>query len=303
MSKKNETNATVNTADYAINAMRTAIINQSVNGVNHAITKAEAVASGTTEERWSQWDIWVGDLRDACQHYAELQADRTISDNSKTLKAAEGKVWAHWRSILKVGEEDLFHKNMFIRRSDVEKLTTFAGNITYVFVPGIGKVPAVTGKNNFRKMVECFLAARIAGNAMLSDAQRDIVKNYNNAVNNEKKQKELLNGSGEEEGLLKAEARKKEAYESVVAALKAANLPEEQINSISMASKNAYEATKEARLDAEKALANAEKTQKDLKEQYDEIVALLDKLEAPQEAPTAAPEKTMSPDEMKNLAK
>ena len=287
--------------EFAVNAMRAAIIAQSLNGVNHAITKDEAVKSGTTEERWNQWVVWVSDLRDACQHYAELQADRNTPEGGKLMKAAEGKVWAQWRSILKVGEENLFHKNMFVRRSDAEKLTAFAGNITYVYVPGKGKVPAVTGKNNFRKMVETFLAARISGNAMLSDAQRDVIKGYTSAVNTEKKMTALLDGEGEEVGLRKTLAVKEEAYNSVVEALKTAGLPAEQIEVISSASKAAYEAVKKEVETAEKAVKNAQDTQKELKEQYEEITGLLDALEAPQEVKTDATVKGLTVEEVKNL--
>ena len=286
--------------EFAVNAMRGAIIAQSLNGVNHAITKDEALKSGATEERWNQWVMWVSDLRDACQHYAELQADRNTPETGKLIKSAEGKVWAQWRSILKVGEENMFHKNMFIRRSDAEKLTTFAGNITYVYVPGKGKVPAVTGKNNFRKMVETFLAARISGNAMLSDAQRDVIKGYTSAVNTERKTTALLDGEGDEVGLRKTLATKEEAYNGVVEALKAAKLPAEQIEVIAAASKAAYEAVKKEVESAEKTVKTAQDTQKELKAQYDEITALLDALEAPQEIKEDKTVKGLTIEEVKN---
>ena len=289
--------------EFAINAMRDAIISQSLNGVNHAITKDEAVKSGTTEERWNQWVMWVSDLRDACQHYAELQADRNTPEVGKLMKAAEGKVWAQWRSILKVGEEDLFHKNMFVRRSDAEKLTAFAGNITYVYVPGKGKVPAVTGKNNFRKMVETFLAARISGNAMLSDAQRDVIKGYTSAVNTEKKMTEVLDGKGDEIGLRKTLTIKEETYNATVEALKAAKLSEEQITAIAAPAKAAYDAVKKEVDTAEKAIKNAQDTQKELKEQYEEITGLLDALEAPQELKADTAVKGLTVEEVKNLTK
>lgn len=289
--------------EFAVNAMRAAIIAQSLNGVNHAITKDEAIKSGTTDERWNQWCVWVSDLRDACQHYAELQADRNTPEGGKLMKAAEGKVWAQWRSILKVGEENLFHKNMFVRRSDAEKLTAFAGNITYVYVPGKGKVPAVTGKNNFRKMVETFLAARISGNAMLSDAQRDVITRYNAAISNQKRNEELLSGKGDEIGLKKTLTIKKETYDATVEALKAAKLSEEQIKTIAAPAKAAFDTVKKEVETAEKSLKNAQDTQKELKEQYDEITGLLDALEAPQEVKADTTVKGMTIEQIQNLTK
>ena len=282
MSKNQENNVAVKN-EYAINAMRKAIIDASLNGVNHAITKAEAVASGTTEERWTQWTIWVGDLRDACEEYARLQGNLKISEQAFIIRNAEQKVWNQWRKILKVGEEDRFHPNMFLRRSDVEKLTTFAGNITYVHVPGKGLVSSVTGKSYFRKMVERFLAARISGNAMLDDDKRDTLKAYTSAVKQQERINAELNGTDEFIGLIKTEETKRNTYDNVVAALRAANLPESQIEEISGAAKFAWETAKKARKDAESQLHTAEKTQKDLEEEYNAIVEALDAIECPQE--------------------
>lgn len=272
-----------NTENYAVNAMRTAIIEQSRQGINHAITKEEALKSGATEERWTQWGIWVDDLRAACVHYAELQADRNTPENSKLMKSAEGKVWAQWRSILKVGEENLFHKNMFLRRSDVEKLTTFAGNITYVFVPGKGKIPAVTGKTNFRKLVETFLACRIAGNSILSDAQRDVIKGYVGAQNTIKKMGELLDGTADNQGLTAKLAAKQSEYDAIMDALKQAKVAPQQIETISAPAKLAVDLAKADVAAAEKAIKDAEKRQAELKEEYQKIVDLLDEIENPAE--------------------
>lgn len=285
MANKNNENiqAQAQVSEYAINAMRPAIIAQSLNGINRAITKDDAAKCGISEERWNQWGVWVSDLREACTHYAELQADRNTPENGKLMKSAEGKVWQQWRSILKVGEENLFHKNMFLRRSDVEKLTTFAGNIKYVFVPGKGKVPAVTGKNDFRKLVETFLACRIAGNALLSDTQRDVIKGYTGACASEKKYTELLNGTAEETGLRDVLTAKENALNEVIKALEQAKVKEELMDQIVAPAKLARDNAKKDVDDAEKNLKSAQDKQAELKQQYDEIVALLDAIENPAE--------------------
>lgn len=269
-------------SEYAINAMRGAIIAQSINGTNRAITKDDASKAGVSEERWNQWCLWVDDLREVAYHYAELQADREMPQTCNLIRSAEGKVWAQWRSILKVGEENLFHKNMFVRRSDVEKITTFAGNITYVFVPGKGKVPAVTGKNNFRKFVETFLACRIAGNAMLSDAQRDIIKGYTGAQNTEKKYTDLLNGTTDETGLRDVMRAKESAYNEVVKALENAKVAQDVAEQVASPARLAFDIARKDVETAEKAVKNAQEKQAELKEQYDEVVSLLDAIENPE---------------------
>lgn len=285
MANKNNENiqAQAQTTEYAINAMRGAIIAQSLSGANRAISKDDAIKAGASEERWNQWCIWVDDLREVAYHYAELQMDRNTPETGKLMKSAEGKVWQQWRSILKVGEENLFHKNMFIRRSDVEKITAFAGNITYVFVPGKGKVPAVTGKTNFRKFVETFLACRIAGNAMLSDAQRDVIKGYTGACTSEKKYTELLNGTAEETGLRDILTAKENALNEVIKALELAKVKEDLVDQIVAPAKLARDTAKKDVDDAEKNLKSAQDKQAELKAQYDEIVALLDAIENPAE--------------------
>lgn len=273
--------------EYAINAMRTAIINQSLNGANRAITKDDAEKSGTTEERWTQWKLWVADLRLAACEYGDLQADRNYSDGCAALRMAENAVWKRWRSILKVGEENLFHPNMFIRRTDVEKITTFASNVCYVYVPGKGKVAARTGENNFRKLVEQFLAVRIAGNSILSDADRDVIKGYNSAVAAEKKFSDILNGYAEGDKMIMGLYEMRDAAQhklaDITAALENAGVAEEVIKNVTAPQTDAVNKALADIKAAEKSKAAAEKTQGELKEKYDAISALLNKIEGVEE--------------------
>lgn len=273
--------------EYAINAMRTAIINQSLNGANRAITKDDAEKSGATEERWTQWKLWVADLRLAACEYGDLQADRNYADGCAALKMAENAVWKRWRSILKVGEENLFHPNMFIRRTDVEKITTFASNVCYVYVPGKGKVSARTGENAFRKYVEQFLATRIAGNEILSDADRDVIKGYNSAVSAEKKWNDVLSGYTAGDKMIMGLYEQKEAAEKKVAeisaALESAGVGADVIKNVTAPQTEAMKKIVDDIKTAEKNKATAEKTQAELKEKYDAISALLNKIEGVEE--------------------
>lgn len=306
MAKKNTTKATATTNTtnttattkksakkqpdslYAINAMRKAIVNQSLNGVNHAITKDEAIESGTTEERWSQWKLWVSYLRNVALDYARLQADKSVTDNSFQMRDAENRVWKQWRSILKVGEEDLFHKNMFVRNTDVEKITTIVGYTNFVYVPGKGKVPAPTTESNFRKWVESFLAARISGNQILTDDDRDVIKGYNGAISAEKSARELLDGTTVklEDGttetvkglrqILEEKEMELSAAQSVLRNIKA---DKDTMAKLLAGFETAVKTAQKDVDEAEDSLTNAQKRQEDLKSKYEKVTNSLNKIE------------------------
>lgn len=275
-------------SQYAINAMRSAIVNQSLNGINHAITKDEAIQSGTTEERWSQWKLWVSYLRTVALDYARLQADRSIPSECFKMKSAEGHVWRQWRSILKVGEEDLFHKNMFVRHTDVEKIVTIAAYTTFVYVPGKGKVSVPTSESNFRKWVESFLACRISGNQILTDEDRDTLKGYTSAQSAEKTALESLEDRMEKQedgtsvtvkGLRTILAEKQSELDTAKAVLKQMGADEKSVEKL-LAPYSAAVNKAQADVDtSEEMLNNAKKRQSELKENYDKIVATLDKIE------------------------
>lgn len=283
---------------YAINAMRTAIINQSLNGVNHAITKDEAAASGCCEEKFADWKNYVDNLREACISYIDLTTKPEDKKNLKEVKAAEDYVWRCWRAILKCGEEDVFHPNMFVRRTDVGVLTTYAGHITYVYVPGKGRQAAITGQNNFRKMVEFFLAARISGNAILKDLDRETLTKYQGALKTIQKMTDRLDGYTDKDGgkVTGLRQQKKDAegtLEAVTATLKAAKMTDEQIQELTKVHENLVKSLAEQVKQAEKSLSSAEKKRDELKKDYDEITAKLDALETPKEV--SADEKKESP--------
>ena len=275
-------------SNYAINAMRKAIVNQSLNGVNHAITKDEAIESGATEERWSQWKLWVAYLRSVALDYARLQADKSVPENSFQMKSAEALVWKQWRSIIKVGEEDLFHKNMFIRQTDVEKIVTIAGFTNFVYVPGKGKVMTPTTESNFRKWVESFLACRIAGNGILTDADRDTLKGYSGACKAEKTANELLadrtvkldDGTTETtKGFRSILADKEAELSTAQDVLKKIGAKPEDIESLTAVYKRAVEKAKKDVEEQETAVKNAQDLQKKLEPSYNKIVETLNKIE------------------------
>jgi len=159
---------------YATNAMRPAIIQKSIDGVRRAITPKMCEDCGVSEISLVEWKYNVSRLYEAAVEYS-----RAIGTDSEQER--EQEVWDTWRTIIRVGEEDRFHPNMFVRRKDVENLRVLAAESDEMYVKGIGFIPTVKGQEAFRSKVEIRLALRIAGNKTLNDRQREVLKDYQKA--------------------------------------------------------------------------------------------------------------------------
>ena len=179
-------------SEYAINAMRDAIIfaHNYPQCNKKAITEAMALENGATTERFNQWVYWVENLRETVVAYCELK--QVKGADPKELAAARGRIFAAWRTILKVGEENVFHPNMFLIPEDIESLVGY--NETFMATYK-GTQFANTSKVIFRKYVESLLGCRIAGNAVLKDADRDTLAEYYGAERAIDKANKALNGT------------------------------------------------------------------------------------------------------------
>lgn len=179
-------------SEFAINAMRDAIIDaHNYPKCNKkAITESDAIENGATSERFNQWVYWVESLRETVVTYCELKQIK--GTDPKELASAKGRIFAAWRTILKVGEENVFHKNMFVIPEDIESLVGY--NETFMATYK-GTQFANTTKITFRKYVESLLGCRIAGNAVLKDADRDVLAAYYGAERTIEKANKALNGS------------------------------------------------------------------------------------------------------------
>ncbi len=194
----NNSETTENRAEnsqYAVNAMRTAIISAHKLCNKSAITKDDAIKGGTTEERFEQWIQWVKDLRDVAAAYVVLKHSNTATKQEKDI--ARGKIFPAWRSILAVGEENVFHKNMFVTEHDVDSIVGYAET----FVATVkGSAQSVQSPILFRKKIETLLGCRIAGNAVLNDEQRDTLAEFYGAQRTLKNATNRLNGTEDKDG-------------------------------------------------------------------------------------------------------
>lgn len=289
-------NAIINTSEVTINAaqntktvpvaapMRDAIITALNAGNPHAIKASEVQYAGVTPEEFSAWTTWVESLRQACIEYGKVVDDKTSSQEQ--LDLAKGRVWDKWRTILKAGEEDKFHPNMFTREQDAETVRVYATGITTLTIPGIGSVASVTPANIFRKMIEKFLGLRIRANAALCDADRDTIAKYLGAKASILKAQERLRGQdtddGHKPGLLENMATLQKRYEDSIALLVSVGIDEDTAKkNPAMVTLTENISTIEAQIKAaSKTISEANTFIADNQTQYDRIIATINKIEA-----------------------
>lgn len=219
---------------YAVNAMRAAIIAAHSLNNRSAITEQDAVMSGTTSERFHQWVLWVNDLRDTVVAYTELKHKKSATKPELTL--ARNRIFPAWRNILAVGEESNFAKEMFIREEDVDSLVGYAE--TFVGTRR-GTQQANTTAVIFRKYVEALLGCRIAANAVMKDADRDLLMECYAAQNRMAALVKQLNGSetktGEHKpGILDNIKSAEKELEAARQALIVLNISEEDVDNLPM---------------------------------------------------------------------
>lgn len=158
---------------------------------SRALSKQDFEDVGLTEQALTQWKEYVEELRKAANAYVDLAADKNASDQK--INAALGAAWAEWRRVLKQGTEQDFNKTMFVRKADVP-----------VFIAGMcgtklqktarARVLAHTTAADFRRSIETLIGIRMAGNAILTEEQRDTISAYESAKHTVKTKTEALEG-------------------------------------------------------------------------------------------------------------
>ena len=271
---------------YATNAMRGLIIQKSLDGQRRAINLNQVTDSGLTEVTLAQWKYNCDSLYDAAVDYSKALATASKRKNDeaaqKAVKEAEQECWNRWRTIIKVGEKDIFHPNMFVRRQDVENIRVLAAESDELHIDGVGFVPTVKGREAFRAKIEIRLACRIAGNEMLLDDDRQTLIDMSKAERTIDSCTKLLNGytqgktvvSGIQARILEADEELKNTEET----LKKAGIKD--VTKYTKRLVSAVNTLKEQKTSAEKRLRKATKAKEELQKRYDEIVAGLDSVES-----------------------
>lgn len=238
-----------------------------------ALGKKDFEKLGLPEQELTLWSSYVEDLRKAVVEYNKLTQDPDKEPSEKEEKTAAGKITAIWRLVLKQGTEDAFHKGFFLRRGDDTTIAKTCG--LYFQSTARGRVAATRNATDFRKMIETLIGIRLAGNAMLDDATRDLIVGYESAEHTIKSRTKMLDGDNKTKGLRDTVKGQKAELAIQQDSLKQLGVEEEKIDAFTKALKKAIEDNEKAIKEAEKAKSDAQKVIDENKDAYDKAIALL----------------------------
>lgn len=185
-----------NTTEYAANAMRAAIIGAHNTNNKKAITKDDAIKSGTTVERFEQWVLLVSNLQEAVDAYVFAKHSRTVAEEDKAV--LRSKICPLWYKVAQTGKETGKEaQSIWVCEHDIDSLVGYNEQ----FVRTIkGTQQATQTATLFRKAVESLLGCRIADNGVLSIADRDTLDNFYKAERNMQSAEKSLNGYTDNDG-------------------------------------------------------------------------------------------------------
>jgi len=175
----------------AIDKLRPALIAAHNSNNKHAITKNEAVTSGATEAQFKEWTRYVARLQAVADDYVTVNLENCPEDKKKEIY---DRIFPIWREILKAGEENMFHPNMWVDKHDVV-------NIIHYDILDIASVNGTQRTTQtpalFRKGIETLVGLKIANNKVMTKENRDVLLAYQKAVSTSNRMDDRLKGDPE----------------------------------------------------------------------------------------------------------
>lgn len=163
---------------YNFNEMRKVIVLAHNMNNTKAITKDMVAGAGVHNDYFDWWKNDVKKLQNAVWDYVRAKKNQRYGDSDITdeaIKANYEKIFPLWKEILATGEKTKTAKELHVQLSDVEDLI---GYVTEFMATSRGTIEHQVTDQIFRKKVESLLGCIIAKNAVLNDADRDILKEY-----------------------------------------------------------------------------------------------------------------------------
>ena len=198
----------------ASNSMRPALVLAHNANNQKVITKKDCEDCGIAESHLQQWIKEVEELRVVVAEYVRAKHDHNVSQEQATLK--RNAIFPKWSAILEAGECSPFIKELRVTPLDVDSLVGYSE----FFVPtAVGTQIGATTEKVFRKYVESLVGCKMAKNAVLTDEDRDKLKEYRKterriATNNELIKETTAKNAGLIEIKSKASADDFKAYMS-----------------------------------------------------------------------------------------
>lgn len=198
----------------ASNSMRPALVLAHNANNQKVITKKDCEDCGIAESHLQQWIKEVEELRVVVAEYVRAKHDHNVSQEQATLK--RNAIFPKWSAILEAGECSPFVKELRVTPLDVDSLVGYSE----FFVPtAVGTQIGATTEKVFRKYVESLVGCKMAKNAVLTDEDRDKLKEYRKterriATNNELIKETTAKNAGLIEIKSKASADDFKAYMS-----------------------------------------------------------------------------------------
>ena len=179
---------------YNVNEMRPAFIRAREKGNSGVITVGMCKDLGVSEVFFNVYLDTVKKLFEAVADYCRKKNSPSASDEAKA--EAYEKIFPLWKELLQSAEKDKFDRDLRVGEHDISNLVGFAQSFmkdkndasrgadkTFI----AQKVWAVEDLTSFRKKIETDLGIRIAGVEVLSDDERDHLREERKTLSKWKK--------------------------------------------------------------------------------------------------------------------
>lgn len=180
---------------FRINAIHPALVEAHNTNNTKAIDLELCKELGIAEESLIAWEGKCESFRTTVRAFVDTFFNEDISDDDR--KKLEDAIFPEWKRMLQTGEEDLKKKTLRVDPYDIYLIFKFG---TTKVSTNHGTQFSIAHKKTFRKGMETVIGLKMAMNAVLSDEDRDLIKDYENAVALKNKKTLFLEGNDKQKG-------------------------------------------------------------------------------------------------------
>ena len=180
---------------FRINAMRAALVEAHNANNTKAIDLELCKELGIAEESLTTWEGKCESFRTTVRAFVDTFFNEDVSDEDR--KKLEDAIFPEWKRMLQTGEEDLKKRILRVDPYDVYLIFKFG---TTKVATNHGTQFSIAHKKTFRKGMETIIGLKMAMNAVLSDEERDLIRDYENSVALRDKKIVFLEGNDKQKG-------------------------------------------------------------------------------------------------------